>query len=430
VKLASRFRRNPLVKRLLQVVSGNFAAQLIVLLAAPVITRIYSPEVFGIQGVFLSAVSLLAPLVALRYPMAIVLGRSNREVRQAEQFSTAIAALTCVLLFILLLLAREPVSGLLGLDELGLLILFLPVMLFFTGVQEIVNYRAARFNHFKELSFVTALQAFLTNSGRILGGLLLPVASTLVLISTAGPALHAGLLSRATKKGTRSKRIPRETFSSMRKFLVENKEFPLYRAPADFVHSASQALPVILLTVFSGPAVAGFYTLARSVLNLPANIIGSAIGNVFYAHFAETARELKPLLKTALKTTLFLLVGPGFLVILVCFFAPSIFAFVFGEEWRDAGTYARWMSVWIAFALAKIPGVRVAPVIGRQGVLLVAHIAILVLCIGAMVLAHLVSTDPLVLVIAYSLASAAGNAGQIIAMLIFTHKFDTSNVSR
>lgn len=417
-------RRSPLMKRLLQVIGGNSTAQLVVLMAAPVITRIYSPEVFGIQGVFLSVVSLLAPLVALRYPMAIVLGRGNREIRQAEQVSVVISLLTCSFLLVLLIFVREPLSRLLGLEELDLLILFLPVMLFFTAMQETVNYRAARFNRFREVSLVTVLQALLTNGGRIVAGLFLPVASTLVIISTAGPAVYTGLLKRMIQNRGRVKVMPRETLKSMRRFMVAKREFPLYRAPADFMNAASQAFPVIVLTVFSGPAVAGFYTLARSVLNLPANVIGNAIGNVFYAHFAERARDYKPLLGNALKSTLILLFGPGLLVVGVCFFAPTLFAFVFGPEWRDAGIYAQWMSIWIAFALANVPSVRLAPVIGKQGVLLVYHILALILRIGSMILAQLLFGDPLTVVIAYSVASAASNAGLIVTMLLFTRKFD------
>src|SRR5690606_33157336 len=71
-KPVRRFFRSPLLRNILAVGSGTAAGQIVTFAFAPLITRIYSPETFGLQGVFLSLVSILSPVVALRYPMAIV----------------------------------------------------------------------------------------------------------------------------------------------------------------------------------------------------------------------------------------------------------------------------------------------------------------------------------------------------------------------
>lgn len=422
-----RLRESPLFKRVFQVIGGNSAAQLIVIASAPLITRIYSPEVFGIQGVFLSVVALLAPVVALRYPMAIVLARGNREIRQAEQASLFVALIVCLVVLVSLLVAREPISVALGLDGLGLLVLLVPLMLFFTATQEIVEYRAARFNRFREISVVTALHALFINGSRIVAGLFYPVASTLVSISTAGPAVLTWLLGTSIKERGRSRRrrpLAFRNFRSLRTFLKAKREFPFFRSPADLLTAASEALPVIVLTALSGPAVAGFYTLARSVLNLPTNVIGNAIGNVYYAHFAEKAREDKPLFASALTSTLILLLGPGLVIVVGCLFAPALFSFVFGGEWREAGVYAQWMAVWVAIGLAAVPSVRLAPVIAKQGVLLVFRIVSLALQVGAMFFAHHATGDPLTVVIAFSLVSAASHAGLTLTLFGLTKVFD------
>ena len=60
------FFKSTLVKNILTVASGAVSAQIILLLFAPIITRIFGPEVFGLQGIFLSVISILSPIVTLR----------------------------------------------------------------------------------------------------------------------------------------------------------------------------------------------------------------------------------------------------------------------------------------------------------------------------------------------------------------------------
>jgi len=57
-----------LLRNVFAVASGTAAAQVVVFAFSPLITRIYSPEVFGLQGVFLSLIGILSPVIALRYP--------------------------------------------------------------------------------------------------------------------------------------------------------------------------------------------------------------------------------------------------------------------------------------------------------------------------------------------------------------------------
>jgi len=63
----------------LTLVTGTTIAQIITVLASPVITRLYGPETFGILALFTSITSIIAVIACMRYELAIMLPESDGE---------------------------------------------------------------------------------------------------------------------------------------------------------------------------------------------------------------------------------------------------------------------------------------------------------------------------------------------------------------
>ena len=57
--------------------AGNISAQLLGLILAPIVTRIYIPEHFGVMIVIVSIVNVLSVIACLRYETAIVLPKND-----------------------------------------------------------------------------------------------------------------------------------------------------------------------------------------------------------------------------------------------------------------------------------------------------------------------------------------------------------------
>src|SRR5699024_4669090 len=100
---------SPLMRNILAVASGTAAGQAVVLAFSPLITRIYGPEAFGVQGVFLALVSILGPAIALRYPMAIVVAADEGDADRLGRLSLLIAFGLSSALGLVLLFAQGPV---------------------------------------------------------------------------------------------------------------------------------------------------------------------------------------------------------------------------------------------------------------------------------------------------------------------------------
>lgn len=95
-------------------------------------------------------------------------------------------------------------------------------------------------------------------------------------------------------------------------------------------------------------------------------MIGQAVGDVFYPRVTEASHRGEDVPKLILKATL-ALAAVGFLPFaVVVAFGPQLFAFVFGGEWRVAGEYARWISVWMFFQFINKPSVMAIPALKLQ----------------------------------------------------------------
>lgn len=413
------------------VAGGNTVAQLVTIAFAPIITRIYSPEEYGIQGVFLAAISVLSPIVAFRYPMAIVIAEDGQEAFRIRRLSLLVAGLNSFLLAALILLAPEQLLNRIGLGELGWLVLLLPIAVLLTACQEIAVYTSIRDNRFRSLSVVATVHALLLNGSRVIAGRFSPTGVTLAVISTFGPGLYAAMLSvrNRTRDASPDDKPVREGVSwrSLMREAKSRKDFPLLRTPTDLIHAAAQGAPVILLSSAFGTAVAGWFTLALTAMTLPSNVIGGAVGNVLYSHYAERWRQREPVFRGALKSTLLLLVGPGVVLIIGSMFAPGLFDFFFGSEWREAGEYVRWLAIPTTVIFAQVPAVRLAPVIGRQDFLLISNIVTLAVSLGSVVVSANLWGDPLASVAAFAVSSGLCNLLLTLGLLIAARRADKAN---
>ncbi len=77
--LVKNIAGRPFVRNVVTVASGSAASQAIVMAFSPLITRLYGPEAFGLQGVFTSVAGLLIVVAAMGYPTAIVLPRHDAD---------------------------------------------------------------------------------------------------------------------------------------------------------------------------------------------------------------------------------------------------------------------------------------------------------------------------------------------------------------
>ena len=372
----SRFARNVAI-----VATGTAGAQVITMAFAPLITRIYGPEAFGLLGTFMAIVGVATPLAAMAYPIAIVLPKDDRDaiglVKLCILLSFAMAALIAGLLW----LSGDWLISTLGAQSVAGFIFLIPVAMLFSAWLQVAHQWLIRKKEFGVIARIAVAQSFILNSAKTGVGWFNPVGAVLILIATAGSALHAAMLFVGAKSrhSEVAESEEQQKPSSLKTLAGRHYDFPLYRAPQNLINAASQSLPILMLAAFFGPVSAGFYTLGKMVMGIPSGLVGKAVNDVFYPKITEAAHNGENIARQIVQATLALLAVGIVPFGLVVAFGPSLFSFVFGAEWSMAGEYARWLALWLLAAFVNRPSVAAIPVLSLQSGFLAYELASVVL---------------------------------------------------
>src|SRR3990172_1558670 len=106
---AEFFPVSAFTSNVLKLVGGTTLAQGVNAIAAPVLTRIYSPHDFGIAAVFISIVSLLAVIACLRYEYAIVLPERDEDAVNVVALGIGVVLLLTGLTSLLFYYSQSPI---------------------------------------------------------------------------------------------------------------------------------------------------------------------------------------------------------------------------------------------------------------------------------------------------------------------------------
>ena len=347
------------LRQVATLVGGATAAQALVFAARPVLTRLYSPEAFGLLGVFVAPAYLLATLATLRYDDAVAVPASRRDgagvLALALSGSVAAGALVALLLPI-----RGAVASALGAPELAPLLGLLPVVVTALGVAASTQSWLAREERFRAISAAILAQAAVAVGVQVAARE--SSAWGLVAGTAAGAVVLAGVgLAAAVRSGA----LVEARGAALGALARRYRQFPAFGIPASGMTQLAARLPPLLLVGAFGAAVVGQFTVALAAVAVPVGLVTDAVGQVFYVRAAEATREgrLGPLVE---RTFGRLAAFAAYPVAAVALLGPDLFAWVFGAEWRAAGEIARALSPWLFLAAVAPPLTRAFDVTERQ----------------------------------------------------------------
>lgn len=385
----------------------------------PLVARLFGPEIMGTAGMFAALAAIFTQISAMSYPMAIVLPKSDEEARAITSLSMLVSIVLSSLVAIVLITSLEAVAGILQVEAIKNFLWLIPLLMIFAAIYSVLDQWANRLDLFGAKAISTALTAGLVSLGKLMAGLIAPTPFGLIAVTSATPTLQS--ISLLSWKRFRSgvKTIPLIDFRTIAKVAWKYRDFAFYRAPEQCLNAITQGLPVILFGAFYGPVFTGYLALAIAALNTPANMVGKAIIDVLYPRLsrkADTGYSLKPTLIRATAGLMLVSALPA-LALAIC--APFLFSLIFGDDWYTSGEYARWLSLWTFLMVSNRAVMAAIPVLSAQRSLLLYTAASTAGRAVVMYLAHIAYNDPIVTVIAFSIASAGFNLFLIVSTIAF-----------
>ena len=333
-KITSRFQQGTAARDVATLTMGTVIAQGITIAFTPLLTRMYSPNDFGLLAVFLAVVSVGATLVTLRYETSILVPKENTESANLVLLSLILGGGLSVVLAVLGALLPMGLQEKLGLGALGN---WLPII-FLTAaatsalavMQGWMN-RQKKYLHMALLrvgqsTCVAGLAVFLgllhTNNGLLIAQICASMCLCLVALWLGRSAAH--LWQKQQLQATAH----------------AYKNAPKYLLPTALLDVVTLQMPVVLIAAWFGAGDAGQFSMAWRLLMMPMALIGGAVGQVFMQRFSnalETPAFAKKIIKQSWLFLFFVGLVPFSLILMG---GDAIFAMVLGDKWLGSGAIA------------------------------------------------------------------------------------------
>ncbi|MDC9581145.1 oligosaccharide flippase family protein [Xenorhabdus sp. PR6a] len=346
-KLLNVKNKNSFYYNVLSLTGGTLLAQLIAIISMPFITRLYTPDDFGILATFIAIISIVSIMANFRYELAIVLPKYDNQARVVLFIALCFTLIISILSVIIIGFFIETLSKENNLKEYLYLV---PLSIFFIGTYQSFNYWATRKNNFILIAKTKFIQVF---SMLIAHLSLYKLGSLGLIIGQLLSQIMGGykLYKYASKKN--KFKIP--TFKRVKWALYKYRNFPKFNLIGALLDNISARTPIFLLTIYFNPSHAGLYAIADRILTLPIQLIGRSLSSVYYAEApkAHRNRKLGDLTFQIYEKTVALAFP---ITILVMLSSPTIFSIIFGHKWEMAGYYASILSIlmYITFIASPI----------------------------------------------------------------------------
>lgn len=369
--ILKNIKDNQFARNVSVLASGTIAVQIISTLISPVLSRLYTPEDYGLLAVFISCVSVLSVICCFRYELAILIPKKNSDANLLLKLSVAITVMFSLLLFLITVFFNKQLSHFLSNDRLGFWLYLLGPVILSAGITQAFTYWYNRSQNYKIISGVRIFQSSIYTGFSLLLGFLKQNSYGLIFSSILSQFLSAiFLLKRSAVKIS----IASFDFIQLKNIAGKYKEFPLFNLPSALLDTFSVNSIILLLSYLFSDSVTGAYSFALRILSIPSLVVGASIGQVFFQKISEAEHSNKKITEIIFKTWKLLFVIGIFPVIIIYFFGTEIFSFVFGNNWTEAGIISKYLCLLTFFTFISSPTSSAMIVLKKQKILLLVNI--------------------------------------------------------
>lgn len=355
------------VTQVVTLMTGTALAQGITVIAVPFLSRLYSPENFGVLSIFVGIVSTLSVWAALRYELAIVLPEKQEDAMALVKLSSAIVLSMAVLILIVVLTLRSRIVSSFNLSYVDPWLKYLPLSILLAGLYSVLYYWCNRNKRFDKISVSKALQSFSTACSQL--------AASPLFKAGAGGLIGGYIIGQISGVGILLTQLRRvrlwDPMTSMfrTKVATTYSDFPKFSGAGAFFDTAAGQIPLILIPLLFSPHMGGLYAFADRLLRAPAGLVGMSVSQVFFQRLATSKQDpdgRRRLIFSVWKYLFLLGAGPMLIVFL---FGPGIFSFFLGSRWQEAGQYAQILCIGLMVHFIAYPTSLGIVALGRLDIL-------------------------------------------------------------
>jgi len=363
--IKNRLPKGGFLHNVLTLMTGTAIAQAIPIIISPILTRLYTPDDFGLLALYTSVVSLIGVIVTGRYELAIMLPEYDEDAANLGALSLCVAIVIGALTFFAVGYFNATIAGYLGKPDIAKWLYLVPLAVITIGVTQVLNYWSTRKNQYRRLATSRVAQS-VTNAGVNLGqGFAHMGVSGLIVGNFAGQVLSAGVLIKQAWVDLLKYRSSIH-WGRMCHNAKVYQDFPKVNSFHAFVDILQSSGVVFIISSLFGSTVLGFYSFTLRILQAPLGLLGASVSQVFFQKASETYKNGGDLRALVKKTIISLSAIALPIFVTLGLFAPDLFSLIFGKQWREAGTYAQILAPWLFFNFIVSPVSQVPIIVGEQ----------------------------------------------------------------
>lgn len=398
--------------------SGTTIAFAVGYVSKIILLRLYAPADFGVFDVLIAMAATLLPVASLRYEDAIVLPEHDGEARDLFWLSAGLSLLfvACVAIAAGIVVSFRDTLGPDGSIDARWLHAVAPVLLALRA-SKLFELWLIRRERFGVVAGANVTQAGVMTIVRVLKGLADPSPGGLIGGFAAGHAAAAAFQGVRAVPDVLS--VEGRTSRSRIAAAARNyRRFAVYSTPSTLAAALVTRLPYFLLLAWFSAEVVGWFGQAFHVFYVPLALVTGAVGQVFFVRAARSVDDGSlPRLAESVHERLVL--ATVFPVAVTAAVAPDLFALLFSESWRTAGSFVLPLSGWIVLTAVGSPLTRLFDVLRRQPVDFAVTLLLLAASTAALVLGGLSGSVHTTLLL-LGVFGAVSRAVQIVTALRVT----------
>lgn len=371
-------RFNSIIARSIAVMfGGTVLAQGVTFVVTPMLSRLFSPEDFGVLGAFVAILTVVISFSSLKYELAIP--QVSMRKHSLELLFLCICILCIISFFVAVFIY---ILWFFDFYYAGVYLWALPVAVFFAGLFQIATYYSIKEKNFYLLSKANFYRSSAQASLQVFSGFLSFGSGSLVLSYIVSQILGSfGILYGALKEIKPPKR------SRLMVLLRKHIRFPRFSASASTLNTAATNFLPFLIIYFWTVADAGLFALTQRAMGVPMVFLGAAIANVYLAELPNILKrnpiEAKKFYIKSLRNLLLAglpLVGGSTLILF------HFSEYIFGVEWSGVSSLVLVLAPFFLGQFVASPLSQTLNVIGRQDIQLlwdVCRLFVIVACLIA-----------------------------------------------
>lgn len=408
------------LRSVLTLATGTTVSQIITLAALPVLTRLYTPDDFGLLAAFTVLSTIISTLACLGYEPAIVMPKRNGTALCLWVLCVQMGVLVTAICGIIFTIWPAEIARLAGNSDLAEVLQLVPIVVFAWAVTAATAQWCTRHREFSAISVSNISNRLVTVSSQTSFGIFPSVAGTLSLVVGFLLGTLAGMcvLLQHFRKTLHPRLWKSVRLKRILDLLFCYRSYPGYGLSSNLMGAIVRALPVFSLGYFFNPAAVGYFALANQLVAAPVQLITNSIVDVFFerAKRANTDGDLAAVTARIYGTLIALLMTP---LALLSIAAPELMSLLLGDDWVQTGVYIRWLAIWFFFLSGITPLFRIFLVLNRQNELAAINVISLVVSAGTLFLGGLYgnATDT---IIWFCIGSAVVRTGEALRVMHIT----------